>query len=74
MDCITSAKVVCQVTYGISYWEINLKYASGRSKGIEFPLSEAKNLKITQRLNGTKKLANWLNSSEGLHYLNKNYL
>jgi hypothetical protein len=73
MDIIIGAEVLFLVHCGVSYWEVELRYASGRRKRIDFLLSVAKELNITSRLNGTKKLGTWLNSSDGLKYLNRNF-
>jgi hypothetical protein len=67
---ISQAKVVAQVQWGISYWEVHAFDESGELvKIFDVPLSVAQKRGVTKRLNGTKKMNEWLNSKEGKAYL-----
>lgn len=72
---ITKAEIVAQVQWGISYWEVHARNNEGQViRIIDFPLYVAKEKGITKRLNGSKKMNEWLNSKEGLKYLNEKYV
>jgi hypothetical protein len=67
---ITKAKIAAQIQWGISYWEVHgFDETDKLVKIFDVPLRVAQERGITKRLNGTKKMNEWLNSKEGLAYL-----
>lgn len=73
MNDLKSANIISTVdSFGFKYWKIQLFFKSGERKTINVSLETMKSMKVTKRIDGFSKVEKFLNSENGLKWIEEN--